>query len=234
MKTTRNSVNKFNGNYNGGHLNLSEMGLASLKGYPSHILGDFYCHSNRLATLEGAPDKVVGGFFCHFNELASLEGAPQEIGGDFWCSNNRITSLKGSPREVGNGFYCHHNKLSSLEEAPEKAGGGFFCHFNGLTSLVGAPREIGGDFLCSYNKLNSLKDVHRAMRKIYGVFCASGNPLGSHVLGLLLIEGLKAVDLDNEAVKTILNKHLPSQGMKSLLLCQEELVEAGFEEFAQL
>ena len=52
------------------------------------------------------------------------------------------------------------------------------------------------------------------------------------LLGLLLIDGLQKVFLDNMKVRVIINKHL--KGDRDVFACQEELIEAGFEDFAQL
>ena len=47
-----------------------------------------------------------------------------------------------------------------------------------------------------------------------------------------MIDGLKFVGLDNEKVENIINKHL--KGERDVFACQEELIEAGYEEYAQL
>jgi hypothetical protein len=62
----------------------------------------------------------------------------------------------------------------------------------------------------------------------------SGNPIKSHVLGVLLIHGVTEIKMDNNEVQNILNGHLPSKGMESVLECQDELIEAGFDEYAKL
>ena len=133
----------------------------------------------------------------------------------------------------GGNFSCHSNKLTSLEGAPSHVDGGFYCSDNELTSLEGAPSHVGGDFYCSYNKLTSLKDVYKHITEIKGIFYALKNPINSHVLGLLLIKGVTEVRLDNKQVTEILNRHL-GKGRAGMLMAQEELIEAGLEEFAQL
>jgi hypothetical protein len=55
------------------------------------------------------------------------------------------------------------------------------------------------------------------------------------VLGLLLIDGLKAAFFSqgwNDELQTIINKHLA--GERDVFACQEELIENGLEDFAQL
>ena len=174
-----------------------------------------------------------GDFDCYNNELTSLEGAPDHVGGDFDCDNNELTSLEGAPDHVGGSFSCHHNQLTSLKGAPSHVGVDFSCSNNQLASLQGAPCRVVGDFYCTSNRLTSLKDVHRHISELHGDFHGYSNPLKSNVLGLLLIKGLKRVLLDNMQVQNILNKHL-GKGRVGMLQAQEELIEAGLEEFAQL
>ena len=195
--------------------------------------GDFYCSRNKLTSLEGAPSHVGGDFYCSYNELTSLAGAPSHVGGHFDCSHNKLTSLEGAPSHVSGNFDCSVNKLTSLEGAPSHVSGNFYCSVNKLTSLEGAPSHVGGDFYCSYNELTSLKDVYKHVTEIKGIFYANENPIESHVLGLLLIKGVTEVRLDNKQIEEILNRHL-GKGRAGMLMAQEELIEAGLEEFAQL
>lgn len=83
------------------------------------------------------------------------------------------------------------------------------------------------------NLLTSLKGIHTQITQMCGRFSAIGNPIESHVLGLLLIKGITTVLLDNWRVAEILNRHL-GKGRAGMLMAQEELIEAGFEKFAQL
>ena len=60
----------------------------------------------------------------------------------------------------------------------------------------------------------------------------SNNPITSHVLGLMLIEDLQFVEFDNKQLQNIINKHL-KEG-RDVFECQNELMEAGLDEYAQL
>ena len=175
-----------------------------------------------------------GDFNCSDTRLTSLKGAPSHVDGYFNCSVNKLTSLAGAPSHVGDDFSCSHNELTSLEGAPSHVGGSFLCTNNELTSLEGAPSHVGGSFDCSNNnKIASLKDVHKHVTEIKGEFYAFNNPIESHVLGLILIKGLTKIQLKNKQVAKILNRHL-GKGRVGMLMAQEELIEAGLEEFAQL
>ena len=111
----------------------------------------------------------------------------------------------------------------------------FTCYNNQLESLEYCPKEIHSCFNCSDNKLKSLKGIHKRLREMDGTFFAYDNPITSHVIGILLVRGCKKIVLDNIAVQKILNKYLPNtSGMLSVLECQSELIEAGYEDYAEL
>jgi len=191
---------------------------------------------NKKITEQTPSEPWPGNFYCSFNQLTSLEFCPKEVGGDFYCFNNQLTSLEFCPKEVGGDFNCcSNNQFTSLEFCPVKVGGDFGCSVNKLTSLEFCPKEVGGNFYCSFNKLTSLADIHKRLKKMNGIFYAYDNPIKSNVIGLMLIAGCEEVELDNKEVEKIMNKHLPNtRGHLGLLECQEDLLSAGFEEWAEL
>lgn len=128
-------------------------------------------------------------------------------------------------------FNCVECGLTSLEGAPISTGGYFDCGSNLLTSLEHAPKKIGAAFRCSHNKLTSLHNIHKQIESIDGMFHADHNPIKSHVLGLLKIKKLDWVNMDNIKVMDIINKYLPEG---DIVACQQELIEAGLDEYAQL
>ena len=145
--------------------------------------------------------------------LSVMGEQPDNVTGSFSCSLKDLTSLKGCPSYVSGDFFCSHNRLKNLE---------------------GCPTYVGAMFVCDSNQIESLHNIHRHIKYIGNEIDLSRNPLKSHVLGLLLIKGLKMVFLDTAKGKLedILNKHL--QGDRDVFACQEELIEAGFEDYAQL
>jgi len=213
-----------------GNVYITNKKLTSIPVQFGHVGGYFICGNNNLTSLQGAPQSVGGNFGCSNNKLTSLQGAPQSIGGNFGCDNNNLTSLQGAPQSVGGYFDCSYNNLTSLQHAPQSVGGGFFCYNNNLTSLQHAPQSVGGDFNCYNNNLTSLHDIHKQIKSIKGKFVYDNDKIKSHILGLLLIKDLKKIDGIKE-VKDIINKHLVD---KDIHLCQEDLIQAGFAEFARL
>lgn len=202
--------------------------------------GDFMCNAIGLKSLEGSPEHVTGRFECIHNQLTSLDGCPRRIDDAFVCYGNKILSLVGGPEFVGGKYLCGDNALTTLKGAPGVINDSFVCALNKLRSLAGGPSIVHGLYRCSRNKIKSFKDVHKHVKEINGGFVAYDNPIESHVLGLLLISGLKRIILadddyvgDLTLVEEILNRHL-GKGRVGMLQAQEELMEAGLEEFAQL
>lgn len=220
--------------------------LSSLKGAPAK--GNFSCRGNALTSLNGAPVSVHGFFDCADNGLTSLEGAPESVGTYFTCRSNEITSLKGVPKIIGGYFSCSDNNLKTLKDGPTAVEGTYYCAGNQLTSLEGAPSTANGGFVCNDNFLTSLKDIHLQFKFVNNLMEFKSCPIESHVLGLLKINGLDKVHLTRgtsgmsgynltiakklEKVQEIINKHL--KGNRNLFDCQEELEDAGFEEYAKL
>lgn len=177
-------------------------------------------------------DKYTGNLYCDNNKLTSLEGCPKSITGTFSCSKNNLITLEGAPQKVGGGFYCVNNKLTSLKGVPTLVEGDFNCGDNKLVSLEGIASEIAGDLDCCDNLLTSLEGIHKHIKHIGGHAYFQNNPIKSHVLGLLRISGLQGVILGSRDVERIINKYL--KGDRDILACQEELIAAGREDFAQL
>jgi hypothetical protein len=137
-----------------------------------------------------------------------------DVTGYFDCSSTNITSLKGAPKEVYGTFDCAYTKITSLIGAPNLVAGGFYCYHTNITSLKG----IGKDYLQEVGGVIHLNLCHN---------------LTSHMLGIMRIKKLKKIYFDiNIKVEAIFNKHLSSD--RDIIACQEELMEAGFKEFAKL
>lgn len=150
---------------------------------------------------------------------------------DFDCQHNHLTSLKGAPKEVNN-FWCSYNSLTSLVGAPRIVNGDFECLENWrLKSLDGIPEVIHGSFTCESKHITSLKDIHNQLKEVGKDFVMLKTPLKSNILGLLKIKGLKKISIDNQKVEEIINKYLPEG---DLFDCQDELIDAGFGEYAKL
>jgi hypothetical protein len=154
---------------------------------------------------------VVGGVF-EMNSCANLitlEGSPHEVDSFFCQHNYKLTSLKGSPKLVHGLFYCYENfNMTSLEGSPDWVEDDFDCSFNhSLESLKFLPKHIGGSLLIT--NLPKVTDYLSIFK--------------SRHIGDIEIE-------DNRPLQNILNKYLKS---RDIIGCQDELIEAGFEEYGR-
>lgn len=160
--------------------------------------------------------------------------------GDFDCSKMGLTSLEGAPKIINGYFKCIDNPLKSFIGAPEKVNGDFYIGGKTRISLEGITRHINGDFVLRTISgdfgITSLHNVQKHFDTINGQFYFRNTNLKSHVLGLLLIPGITCVYLFNRIAQDIMNSHLPNKNLNRnvVIECQNELIDAGFEEFAQL
>lgn len=119
------------------------------------------------------------------------------------------------------------NQESSIASADLKS-----C-LEGMRILVANGKvSVNGDLILCDEGLSSLHDIHETVHSVSGSICLQDNPIKSHVLGLLKIKDLKSVILDNKKIESIINKHL--KGSRDIFDTQNELMDAGFGDFAQL
>lgn len=168
------------------------------------------------------------------------------------------TNLKRLPVkfDVIHGFFdISNNHLETLEGCPNLVKGDFSCTNNSLTSLDGAPSVVEGDVtIYGNNKITNLHDIHKIFKEISGIGDAGGsigldekNIKGS-ILGLLMIKGLGMIDSHlpswhksnegnpmHEKPFQILYSFIPNEhGKQSVFDCQDQLIEAGFDDYAKL
>lgn len=151
-------------------------------------------------------------------------------------------------RGVGQNFdltgYDTHNIPVQIKDMPN---GEFNVSENQLTSFENFPKEARY-ISARGNKFTTLHNIHKYIHRVPANFGLDlcNNPIESSVLGLLLIKDLPSVSFDNfkggvklnqtlDKVNTIINKYLPNtRGNEAVYECQEELIDAGYEEYAQL
>lgn len=165
----------------------------------------------KLQHLFESNEVKIGDMFCREEKVAPNGKRRERWNDSLYCKGRGVTSLEGSPKVVETFFDCDNNQITSLEGAPEK---------------------IGGYLSIQNNKLTSLQGIHKIIKEIGGNLYLSGNPIKSHMLGLLQIKNLRSIAFDHEEVERIFNKYLDVRG--DIMDCQEELMAAGLEEFAKI
>ena len=234
----------------GGHFFCNNNKLTSLEGAPQKQIYDFFCDENDLTSLEGCPQKITGTFDCSSNKrLTSLKGMSQEGVTELFCSDCDLESLEGAPDKINGALHCANNSnLKNLIGCPQGIES-LICHscgFSSVSSLEGMPKIIKKNLTIYNNPIKSLKGIHKIVEEI-------GNKLmlpfhiESNILGVLKIKNLKEIvfyDTKNEfsieakdkinKVAEIVNTYLPNPTTAQILDCQNELIEAGYEEYAEL
>jgi Leucine-rich repeat (LRR) protein len=210
------------------------IGGVRLKTRPKHWDSNLNIDSLDLTDLHGCPKFIQGDFSCSFNSLESLEGGPENIDGSFSCGFNRLTSLKGGPTVVSDYYNCRNNYLTSLIGAPTHLYNGLGCEYNQIHSLEGCPKIIFDEANFLNNKLTNLHDIHKHI-SVCAKLDFSQNQIESHILGLIKIKNLENVTFSDfpkaKELTGIVNKHLKN---RDIFAFQDELMAAGFEEYAQL
>ena len=159
-----------------------------------------------------------------------------------------VRSLQYCPKVIKGWFQANNNPyLESLEHGPTSVGGSYDVSNTGISSLDGFPAHVGSilDF-SECHHLHSLHDIHRHTKNARVVkFNArelknSERDVLESVLGLILIEGLERIEIyygnssrTQDPLHDILNSHL-GRGRSGLIDCQNELLDAGLDEFAKL
>jgi len=230
--------------------------------------GEIIANANVTLSVDGhveVPFALCHGVFSAEGNVTSLKNFPRMFSFNSYliCMDQELKDLTGGPAKfTGNYYNVRNNKISSWKGAPDKLpNGGMNISNNLLTDFVGAPKEFGKELRISGNKFTSLKDIHKHIHRINSSIWIGGNPIKSNILGLLLIEGLTSVAIDDSWVKgryntpllkkdevkyhnsqdlidavAIINKYVGpknNKGKISVLEAQNELIEAGLEDFAE-
>lgn len=110
---------------------------------------------------------------------------------------------------------------------------------NELTTIENLPTNVGMTLDLSGNLIVSLEGIHNIVKSCTEIRLTSV-PVKSGGIGLLLVDGLqkiryKGINFDGRmaAAFEIIDSHL-DKGKNGLLACQEELIEAGLESYAEL
>ena len=134
------------------------------------------------------------------------------------CSYCDLTTLKGAPNAVKKFSAFKNKKLSSLEHAPQ---------------IIETQLNI------SATSITSLHNIHKQIKYLKQIFLPNDVEV-THILGLMLIEGLNTISQFqgagcNTEAFDIVDKYLKQPMSKQRMFdCQDELMQAGFKEYAQL
>lgn len=147
--------------------------------------------------------------------------------------------------DVVNGNFLASNltSLETLENFPNRINGALYCGHSQLTSFEHITPNIKRDVnAVNLKKFTSLLGVDQHFGKMNGALSMSFGNITEGGLGLLNVKGLMRLVNTGKDISTmvqlpkqfeIIDKHLRTDN-RDIFECQSELIEAGFEEYAQL
>jgi hypothetical protein len=175
--------------------------------------------------------------------LTNLVGGPKQARNYYAVGIKTLTSLEGSPSEVLGCFNVHANKqLKSLKGAENTViHESFACSETSINTLEFCPRYIGGSLIFHMTNITKLRNVHNHVLYAKHIVMTTTD-IKSHILGLVLINSLdtvkhlrfrcNAASRSHAAGWLEINTHLETD--RDVYLCQDNLIKAGFAEYAQL
>lgn len=150
--------------------------------------------------------------------------------------SQKLTRIPVQFRHAKKGFDVAHNKLKSLLGSPTICDGNFMCQSNKLTTLEFVPSKIKGSMHCEDNNITSFEGISDLVQEIDGFVGADFHKIKSGGIGLMLIPGVKGFLMPNGTSLPdpfrIIEGYL--QQPAKIFDCQNELIAAGFEEYAKL
>ena len=201
----------------GGAFLTSNSNLETLEGLPDEMTWVLQCGKCvGLTTLVGGPKKVVNILnFVHCTGLKNLDGIPELVR---HSSNSGVVELI---------LYGCIN-LTSLEGLQDHLPGTLDISWcKNLKSLKGIPTQIGGGLSMEHLNIDSFDFLPK---RINGTLDVTGCKRVKNYLALMDIKGVDEIKVtDKPQLEKILNNHLGD-----MLNCQDELIEAGFEEYAEV
>lgn len=184
-----------------------------------------------------------------FGKFSIVDGkirheSPKLIIHDFMCENGKLAIPFYSAQRIEI-FIKDHSNLTTFENFPEhimfkqtgRLRNMFDKNFDSsyelplLKSIEHFPRYISGDV--STFKLHNLNlsRCNKHISELNGKWSISREYVGP-IMSTILIPGIQEVLTFTKEMDEILNRHL--KGDKDILDLQEELVQAGYKEFAKL
>ena len=184
--------------------------------------GDFCIARLRLKTLDGCPTDITGTFNASYNIFPDLKGGPRRVGGDYYASYNpELKSLEGMAETVVGGMNLSSTRISEED-------------FKYL------PKKMKELRLSNCENVKTLSGLHKHVEEIERALGISGIDLSGGLLGLLKIKSLIGLqygfgsDKPLDKALKIVDNYLPAKDTNAIMDCQDELIDAGLEEYARV
>jgi hypothetical protein len=183
--------------------------------------------------------KVKGNFFLTFSDtLETLENFPEDVSKTVSIGEcPKITSLEHMTKIIGHSCNFSQTSIKTLEHLPKVINGDLnITNLPELESMDGVPDIVMGDFFCydvpKLKKFKFPKEIHGVITFITGPLDSRENILAQNYLDVFKIKTLRGINFSySKEVTKIFNKYY--RNGRDIIGCQDELIEAGFEEFAR-
>lgn len=202
-----------------------------------HIAGHLLIiECNNLKTLEGCPPIVDGDLVIRANRnLKSLKGGPTDVSSFECVRNHLLGSLEFMPEKIKENIeIINCINIKSLVKLPEKVHNLTLDSLE-IDSLKNTPKIVTGDFV--FTDCHNVTTYDDMPVQIDGLLDIEDQnfdiPELKHYLKFFKIKNLRRINCDYPKVQNIMNKHL-SSSERSIIECQEELIDAGLKDFARL
>jgi hypothetical protein len=219
----------------------------TMKGFPTNVEGSFQVFNCRMSTCEHAP-KFIGTNirFSLMRNLVSLKGLPNQANGIISINSNlMLPSIEGFPQKLGSGVtdiaLSDCKNLLSLKGFPSSFAGSLnLAHCESLQSLQYLPPTLTYLNLSDCSSLHSLDYLSPTVNG--RIMLGTNENLNKCAFKLFQIKGLQSVGPGATDQKTrsgmarkIINKYLKQPyGNKRWIECQSELIDAGYEDYAEV
>jgi len=218
-------------------LDVEFSSIANLKGGPTKVYA-LWLHNSGIESLEGAPQEVIHLDITSCKNLKNMKGGPRSTHG-IKAYNSGLTSFEGAPKTIYASIDASDcTELVSLHGLPDVIHGSLIIpNCKKLVSLDGGPVSVLGDINLSNTGISSLEGIGtKVFMSVSGELILHNLTIKSHALGLLMIKGLARgkVIADFPGLEIILDHMHEERSPDSLIECQHKLIEAGFEDLAQL
>lgn len=195
--------------------------------------------------LTAAEETIAHLIDCLGSNIVKLKDGKINIGRALWVQpqlnlidNGKIKIPLGI---IKGNFNITDGSIATFENFPVKITGD--CHIttsDNLRSFDGCPEYIEGDFVMNCPSISSLHNLHKHLKHVT-LINVDTDRIKDSILGLLLIDGFMGIytiinlPFPVAGPFEILNRHAAKGlGKEALFACQQDMIDAGFEEYAQL
>lgn len=206
---------------------------------------------DEITTLEGIfpednDDLVI--VLAGVHGIKDLKGLPKKCQQLVITSCKGLTSTDGCPEHITSYLTISDCKNLTVTQMPEEVGGDVKFRNVKVPSIEHVPRRIAGDLELHETGIQSLHNIHKHLTFLDSASGGSTLTVGTNQplsdgLGLFLMDNLFNVWFNGNRVNDDLEEYInhelekhPRKGVDNrvLLNIQDELIDNGFEDFANL